>query len=84
MSREVAWTYLAWSDLTALHWRTAGNVCRAVYDFAEDGTGTLRRLPPDERLGATHELVLPPFKVYISIAPNDGTLLVWRVRRYVR
>ncbi len=40
MSRDVDWTYLAWVDLTALHWRTAGSVCRAVYDFAENGTGT--------------------------------------------
>jgi hypothetical protein len=84
MSRDVEWTFLAWTDLTALHWRTAGNVCRAVYDFAKDGTGTLRRLPVDERLGATHALVVAPFMVYVSLDQPDGTLRVWRVRRYVR
>ena len=57
MSRDVDWTYLAWKDLLSLHWRTAGKVCRAVYDFAANGTGTLRNLPADERLGATHSLV---------------------------
>ena len=83
MSRDVDWTYLAWLDLTALHWRTAGSVCRAVYDFAEDGTGTIRKLPIDERFGATPALVVPPFMVYLS-RDADGTLRVWRIRRYLR
>lgn len=84
MSRDVDWTYLAWKDLSSLHWRTAGNVCRAVYDLAEHGTGTLKKLPPDEQVGATHSLLVPPFMVYVSLDANDGTLRVWRVRRYVR
>jgi hypothetical protein len=83
MSRDVDWTFRAWTDLTALHWRAAGKVCRAVYDFAEDGTGTLRRLAPDERIGATHALMVPPFMVYVSLDPT-GTPRVWRVRRYMR
>ena len=84
MSRDVEWTYLAWKDLTSLHWRTAGNVCRAVYNFAEDGIGTLRKFPPDEGLGATHSLVVPPFTVYVSLDATNDTLRVWRVRRYIR
>lgn len=84
MSRNVDWTFLAWSDLTLLHWRTAGKVCRAVYDFAEDGTGSLKRFPADERIGATHALLVPPFMVYVSLDESEGSLRVWRVRRYVR
>lgn len=84
MSRDVDWTSLAWRDLTALHWRTAGNVCRAVYDFADDGTGTLKRLLADDRLGATHALFVPPFMVYVSLDPTDSALRVSRVLRYVR
>lgn len=84
MSRDVDWTILAWSDLTALHWRTAGKVCRAVYDFAEDGTGSLKRLREQDRIGATHTLLVPPFMVYLSLDETDGVLRVWRVRRYVR
>lgn len=84
MSRDVDWTILAWSDLTALHWRTAGKVCRAVYDFAEDGTGSLKRLRKEDRIGATHALLVPPFMVYVSLGETNGLLRVWRVRRYVR
>jgi hypothetical protein len=83
MSREVDWTFLAWSDVTALHWRTAGKVCRALYDFAEDGTGSLKRLRAADRIGATHALLVPPFMAYVSFDKVDGILRVWRVRRYV-
>jgi hypothetical protein len=83
MSRDVDWTFPAWTDLTALHWRTAGKVCRAVYDFAADGTGSVRKLPADQRVGATHVLMVPPFKVFFSRDTN-GTLRIWRVHRYVR
>jgi hypothetical protein len=38
MTLDVDWTSLAWSDVTALQWRTGGKVCRAIYDFADDGT----------------------------------------------
>ena len=84
MSLEVDWSYLAWSDLTGMHWRTAGTVCRAVYDFAADGTGTLKRLREEDRVGATHALLVPPFMVYVSLDQAEGVLRVWRVRRYVR
>ena len=84
MSRDVDWTSLAWSDATALHWRTAGKVCRAIYDFAEHGTGSLRRLREADRVGATHTLLVPPFMVYVSFDKADGILRIWRVRRYVR
>ena len=71
MSRDVDWTLLAWSDLTALHWRTGGKVCRAIYDFAADGTGALKRLREEDRIGATHALLVPPFIVYVS---RDGAV----------
>jgi hypothetical protein len=70
MSRDVDWTTLAWSDLTALHWRTAGNVCP-------------KRLREQDRIGATHALLVPPFMVYVSLDETDGVLRVWRIRRYV-
>lgn len=35
-----------------MNWRTAGKVCRAVYDFAADGTGSLKRLREEDRVGA--------------------------------
>lgn len=84
MSRDVEWTFLAWTDLTALHWRTAGTVCRAVYEFAEDGTGSLKPVRAEDRAGATHVLFVPPFMVYVSLDAEQGALRVWRVRRYVR
>ncbi len=84
MSRDVDWTSFAWSDVTALHWRTAGKVCRAIYDFAEDGTGSLKRLRQEDRFGATHVLLVPPFMVYVSFDQNAEIFRVWRVRRYVR
>lgn len=83
MRLGVDWTPQAWTDVSRLHWRTTGNVCRAVNDFAEDGIGTLRRLPPDERKGATHALFVPPFKVYVSLDRADSVVRVWRVLRYV-
>jgi hypothetical protein len=84
MSREVDWSFLAWSDLTELHWRTAGKVCRAIYDFAEDGTGTLKKLRDEGPVGATHSLLVPPFMVYVSFDVTEDVLRVWRIRRYVR
>ena len=84
MSRDVDWTFLAWSDLTALNWRTAGTVCRAVYDFAADGTGSLKRLRDEDRIGATHALLVPPFMMYVSLDEVDDVLRVWRLRRYMR
>jgi len=84
MTRDVDWTLLAWADLTALHWRTAGNVCRAIYDFAHDGAGTLKRLRDEDRAGATHVLLVPPFIVYVSLDQKEDILRIWRVLRYVR
>ena len=71
-------------NFTRPHWRTAGKGCRAVYDFAEDGTGSLNRLREADRIGATHALLVPPFMAYVSFDKADGILRVWRVRRYVR
>ena len=74
MSWHVDWTYLAWQDVTTLRWRTAGNVCRAVYDLATSGAGTLRRLRPGDQVGATHALLAPPFMVFVSIDEQDRVL----------
>lgn len=59
-------------------------MCRAVYDFAEDATGSLKRLREQDRIGATHALLVPPFMVFVSLDETDGILRVWRIRRYVR
>ncbi len=44
-----------------------------MYDFAEYRTGSLKRLRKEDRIGATHALLVPPFIVYVSLDEPMGS-----------
>lgn len=81
MSLEVAWWPEAVDDLQAIRsWRDAAWIDAEVRRYADHGVGDLR-LVVLSSVRRAHVIVLPGYRVVVTLDRATRTLHVWRVLR---
>ena len=74
---NVTFTSSAENDLRNIHWREAGHVARAVFQFAATGEGNVQ---PRDETGRRLRLIVGSYAVVMTFDRAEG-LTVWRIFR---